>query len=80
MVLKIEQVYLKIEPCIPKDWQEYQIKYQYEKSQYDIIVKNPNGKNGFEPEKSRVLLNGNRVENRIKLDGSRNVYHIEVEL
>ena len=78
--LKIEQGYLKIEPCIPKDWQEYQIKYQYEKSQYDIIVKNPNGKNGFEPEKSRVLLNGNKVENRIKLDGSRNVYHIEVEL
>ena len=78
--LKVEQGYLKIEPCIPKDWKEYQMKYQYQESQYDIVVKNPKGKNGFEPEKSRVLLNGNKVENRIKLDGSRNVYHIEVEL
>ena len=78
--LKIDKGYLKIEPCIPKDWQEYQMKYQYEKSQYDIIVKNPNGKNVFEPGKSKVLLNGNKVENRIKLDGSMNRYEMEVVL
>lgn len=78
--LKIEQGYVKIEPCIPKDWQEYQMKYQYKNSWYDIVVKNPNGKNSFEYGKSKVLLNGNVVENKIKLDGSRNYYHIEIEL
>lgn len=78
--LKIEEGYLKIEPCIPKEWKEYQIKYQYQESIYNITIKNPNGKNGFEEGNSKVLLNGNKVDNFIKLDGSRNIYEIEVEL
>ena len=78
--LKVENGYLKIEPCIPKDWKEYQIRYQYKESKYHITIKNPNGKNGFEPENSKILLNGNEVENSIKLDGSRNVYQIEVQM
>lgn len=77
--LKIETGYLKIEPCIPKDWKEYQIRYQYKESIYNIMVRNPNGKNGFEAS-SKVLLNGNETDNFIKLDGSRNHYQIEVEL
>lgn len=43
--LKIEKGYMKIEPCIPKDWKEYQIQYKWKESIYNIIVKNPNGKN-----------------------------------
>ncbi len=78
--LKIEQGYLKIQPCIPKDWKEYQIKYIWKETVYDIVVKNPNGKNVIENETSKVFLNGNQVENSIKLDGSRNVYKIEVIL
>lgn len=78
--LKIKQGYLKIEPCIPKDWQEYQMKYQHEESNYNITVKNPKGKNGFIAGESKVFLNGNVVENGIKLDGSRNSYEIEVVL
>lgn len=78
--LKIEKGYLKIEPCIPKDWKEYQIKYLWKESMYNITIKNPNGKNAFEDGVSKVFLNGNEVENLIKLDGSRNCYEIEVNL
>ena len=78
--LKVEEGYLKIQPCIPKEWKEYQIKYQWKDSIYNILVKNPDGKNVFEKDVSKVILNGNLVENSIKLDGSRNVYQIEIEL
>lgn len=78
--LKVEKGFLKIEPCIPKDWKEYKMKYQWRDSNYQIQVKNPHGKNVFEEGTSKVLLNGNPVENLVKLDGSRNIYHIEVIL
>lgn len=78
--IKIQNGYLKIEPCISKYWKEYQIRYQFKESIYNIIIKNPNGKNCWEDGISKVLLNGNNVENFIKLDGSRNIYQIEVEL
>ncbi len=78
--LKIEKGYLKIQPCIPKEWKEYQIKYQWKDSKYHITIKNPNGKNVLEQGNSKILLNGNEVDNFIKLDGSRNVYQIEVIL
>ncbi len=78
--LKIEQGYLRIQPCIPKEWKEYQIRYQYQESSYIITIKNPEGKNGFEEGKSKVLLNGNEIENNIKLDGSRSIYQLEVTL
>ena len=75
--LKIENEYLSIEPCIPKDWKEYQIQYKWKESIYNIEVKNPNGKNR---EVTKVILDGNEVENKIKLDGLRKIYHIEVIL
>lgn len=78
--LKIEKGYLKIEPCIPKEWKEYQIKYKYHDSIYNITIKNPNSKNCFEQGNSKVILNNNEVENLIKLDGTKNNYNIEVIL
>ena len=78
--LKVEEGYLKIEPCIPKTWKEYQIRYQYQESIYHITIKNPNGKNIFENGVSKIILNGNEIENGVKLDGSRNQYQIEIEL
>ena len=56
------------------------MQYQWKQSKYNIIVKNPNGKNGIEDDNSKILLNGNQVGNSIKLDGSRNDYNIEVIL
>lgn len=73
--LKVENGYIRIEPCIPKEWKEYQIQYKWKESIYHIKIKNPEGKNtGVR----KVILNEKEVENRIKLDGSRNIYQIEV--
>lgn len=73
--LKIEKGYMKIEPCIPKEWKEYQIQYKWQDSIYNIRVENPEGKNtGVRS----VVIDGVEVENCIKLDGGRNVYNIKV--
>ena len=75
--LNIENGYISINPCIPKSWKEYKIQYKWKESVYNIVVKNLS-------EKSQglicVRLNGQNVENRIQLDGSRNVYNVEVEI
>ena len=73
--LKIEKEYLTIEPCIPQEWREYLIRYKWKESIYNIKVINANHKNtGVE----KVLLNGEPVENKIKLDGGNKIFHIEV--
>lgn len=72
--IKIEKGILRLEPCIPKDWKEFEVHYRWKNSIYHIMVKNPEGKNiGI----SKVLLNGVEVENKILLKES-GVYHIEV--
>ena len=54
---------MKIEPCIPKEWKEYQIQYKWKESIYNIRIKNSNGKNmGV----SEIKLNGEKIENYIK--------------
>ena len=74
MGLKIKKGYITIEPCIPKDWKEYQIQYKWKESIYNIKVKNPNSKNtGI----TKIICNNEEVENKIKLDGNRKVYNIE---
>ena len=74
MGLKIKKGYITIEPCIPKDWKEYQIQYKWKESIYNIKVKNPNSKNtGI----TKIIFNNEEVENKIKLDGNRKVYNIE---
>lgn len=71
----IEQGVLKINPCIPKEWKEYSIRYRFKNSIYNIKVKNPNGKNtGVD----KMLLNGEEVENKeIKLVDNGKVNEIE---
>ena len=76
---KIENNTIKINPCIPKEWKEYEIKYRYKNVIYNIKVKNPEGKNtGI----SKIIINGKQIENGkengIKLDERANVYNIEV--
>ena len=34
---------LRLNPCIPRDWREYEIIYRHHKTQYSIRVENPNG-------------------------------------
>ena len=73
--LKIEEGYLKIEPCIPKEWKEYQIQYKWKESIYNIKILNPDGKNTGV---TKVILDGEEVENNIRLDEKRIIYNIEV--
>ena len=76
--LKIKNNTLKMEPCIPKDWKEYKIKYRYKNSIYNISVKNPSGKNtGVE----RFYQNGKEIEEKqVKLNGEGGIFEIEIEM
>ena len=68
---------LSINPCIPKTWKEYSMKYKYGKSIYNIHVTNNNARNcGVE----RILVNGIENENKIKLNDSGKIFNIEVEM
>ncbi len=76
--LRIENNSLSINPCIPKDWNEFSIKYRFGRTIYNIKVKNPNGKNNGV---NKFLVNGEeKEEKRIKLVDDGNVYEIEVEM
>ena len=76
--LKIENEELYINPCIPSDWKEYSIRYQYGNSIYNIRVINPNGKmQGI----NRFRINGvENSEKKITLNKLGGVYNIEVEI
>ena len=76
--LQIEKEVLKLRPCIPKDWSQYEIKYKYGDSIYNIKVTNKNSKNaGVE----KIYLNGNLVENnQIILNKNGGIYNIEAEI
>lgn len=56
--LKICNEYLKIEPCISKDWKEYKINFKYKSTIYHIIVRNPEEKNAGV---TKMYCNGNEV-------------------
>jgi cellobiose phosphorylase len=69
---------LKIDPCIPKDWKEYEVTKKYRGALYKITVKNPNGQtHGVK----RLVLNGKELDSTIippQAKGTTNI--IEVEL
>jgi len=68
---------MSFNPCIPKEWKEFEIRYKFGESIYNIKVKNPNSKNSGV---TSVMLNGNAVENNIQLDASGKIFNIEVEM
>ena len=73
--LKVKEGCLTIAPCIPKDWKEYLMRYKWKDSIYNIKVINQNKKNTGV---TKILLNGEEVENKIKLDGGNRIFNIEV--
>ena len=76
--LKIENGYLYINQCIPKEWKEYEIKYKYKTSVYNIKVKNPNKKNTGA---QKFIVNGEEIEEkRILLQNNCKINNIEVYL
>ncbi len=74
--LKVKKGMLTVNPCIPKDWKEYSIRYRFGNSLYKIKVRNDNSKStGVE----KVLLNGNEVESKaVKLVQNGGVYDIDI--
>ena len=66
---------MSFNPCISKDWKEFEIRYKYKESIYNIKVTNPNRKNTGV---SSVIVNGVESENKIPLDGSNKIFNIEV--
>ena len=73
--LKIHHNFMSIQPCISKDWEQFEIKFKYGESIYNIKVNNKNKKNsGVE----KVILNGEEVENNIRLEGDGKIFNIDV--
>ena len=74
--LKVENGYLKIKPCIPKDWKEYEIEYKYKSSVYRIKIYNKKSKNyGVE----KMFLDGIEIlENRILLENNGKINNVEI--
>ncbi len=82
--IKIEKNHLIIDPTISKDWKEYQVKYKYGNSIYNINIKNPNGRNKLmfnetdKSKNSKIYLNNVLIENRIKLLDENKTYNVDV--
>ena len=64
--LKIEEGYMTIKPCIPKNWKEYQIQYKWKESIYNVHVKNELAEGNEENRNKEIIVNGIKQENKIK--------------
>lgn len=73
--LDIHHNKLSFNPCISKNWNEFEVKYKFGESIYNINVKNPNRNNTGV---SKVFIDGIESENKIILDGSGKIFNIEV--
>ncbi len=74
--LKIKDGFLFLNPSISKDWKEYEIKYKYKTSIYNIKVKNPNARNTGV---SKFILNNNEIiEKNILLQNDGKINNIEI--
>jgi cellobiose phosphorylase len=67
---------LVIDPCIPKEWDEYNITYRYKNTTYNIAVKNPAGVcKGV----GQIVVDGKPVESDfIKLEDDGKEHMVEV--
>jgi len=67
-----------MDPCIPKEWKEYVINYQYRSSSYRILVKNPEGINKGS---ISISIDGSNQEgNRIPLVNDGNHHCVVVTM
>ena len=78
--LNIENGYLVINPHIPNKWNEYEIRYKYKNSLYNIKVINSGINNEINGGKvQKVICNREEIkEKKVKLNGDGGVYNIEV--
>ncbi len=75
---KKENDKLIIDPCIPKEWKEYDIEYKYNKATYKIKVKNPEGVN---KNVKTISINGEETKDKyIPLIDDNKEYSVEIVL
>ena len=75
--LKIENQNLSINPCIPKEWDEYFVQYKFGDSIYNIKIKNISKSNMVQ----KFIFNGQEIKNKeIKLISNNRINEIEVIL
>jgi cyclic beta-1,2-glucan synthetase len=68
---------LEIEPCIPKDWEAYRVRYRYAGTRYEILVRNPDHVHGGV---ATMTLDGETVDGKIPLSEDGETHQIEVTL
>lgn len=69
---------LVIDPCIPKGWTGFDIKYKYKDTLYNIEVKNPDGVNKGV---IKLILDERELDSdRIELDNDKKEHKVEVVL
>ena len=75
---RVEKDKLFINPCIPKDWEEYSIRYRYGSTYYNIEVKNPDKVNKGV---SSIMVDGIAIKDKYINLADDGVEHlIEVKL
>ena len=74
---RIEGNKLYMNPCIPRDWSGYTIKYHYKDSVYNIEVKNVGNVNTGV---GKITLDGIEIEKYVKLDNDGLEHFVIVEL
>ena len=75
---KIEKGILKINPCIPKDWKTFSVRYKWKNTLYNILVENPNGN---EIGVKKIVIDGiEQMSNEIRLQENVGVINVEVFL
>ena len=75
--LKIVDNNLTLNPCIPKEWEEYFIQYRYGKSIYNIKIKNIKKTNQIQ----KITLNNQQIqEKQVKLIDNENINDIEITI
>lgn len=70
---------LSVSPCIPKEWDEFYVRYEFKSSVYNIRVKNvskiePNFVKSFRVNGEEIL------DKAVKLIDNGRIYEVEIEL
>ena len=74
--IKLEYGFLYINPCITKDWKEYEIQYKYKTTLYNIKIRNNLKKNGGI---NRFVVNGESSDTqRLAVVDDGKIYNIEI--
>jgi cyclic beta-1,2-glucan synthetase len=75
--LQIHGEEMSFNPCIPKEWPEYKLKYRYGSTDYEVTVRNPQR----QPDTVlRLRLDGQEVQEKITMADDGKKHHVEVVL